>query len=234
MKIINLLILSSNHLPDLLAQKNNSTIIFSALNLFMLGFLRKNIAVADKLHYWIDGISAKYFLFFFKGVLLKQIRGREFLEKVLSSCEGKTVTIFGNCDDLEKSLLIKYGVEIRTHYPMPSAEKLLIPSGFIDEIVIVTLPSPIQERLALKLYDAHYGNISRIFCVGGALSMLARPKLDCPYFIRIFGLEFLYRLRTDPRRRLMRLMRSIYDFIAGFIKISKASISIVKRWDTAG
>lgn len=231
MKGCNLRILSSDYLPVLLAQKNRSTIIFCALNLFMLGFLRKNIVVADKLHFWVDGITAKYFLFLIKGVFLRQTRGREFLEKVLFSCDGKAVTVFGNCDELEKSLFNKYGVDIKTHYPMPNAEKLLIPDGVIDPIVIVTLPSPIQERLALKLYDGHYRNISRIYCVGGALSMLARPSLDCPYLIRILGLEFVYRLRTDTRRRFLRLMRSIFDLSAGIFRISKASISIVTRWD---
>jgi UDP-N-acetyl-D-mannosaminuronic acid transferase (WecB/TagA/CpsF family) len=226
-------VISSSKLNLLLSQRSSRPIIFSALNLFMLGHLRKNINITGYLYYWVDGIFAKYFLLLFKQKYIKQISGREFLEAVLFSCRGESVTIFGNCDSTEEAILANYQVKIHRHYLMPNVNSggLSLPDELTEGIVLITLPSPIQENLALKLYEKGSKNLYRIYCVGGALSMLARPELDCPYFLRFVGLEFLYRMRTDTRRRLIRLLNSSYNFAFFLRRLSKLPISIITSWN---
>ena len=40
--------------------------------------------------------------------------------------------------------------------------------------------------------------------------MLASPEFEAPKIIRKLGIEWLFRLKTDTRRRTVRLAKSIY------------------------
>ena len=47
-----------------------------------------------------------------------------------------------------------------------------------------------------------------ILCLGGALNIVSGYEKAVPNFFEYMGLEFLWRLKTDPIRRSIRLVKS--------------------------
>ena len=64
----------------------------------------------------------------------------------------------------------------------------------------------------------------KIICIGGGLSIASGCIKKCPKFLYNLNLEFLWRLRTDTYRRLIRLVLSFLNY--NFYKI-KSNINII-------
>ena len=45
-------------------------------------------------------------------------------------------------------------------------------------------------------------------CLGGALNIASGHEIPVPKFLENLGLEFFWRLKTDPLRRSIRLIKS--------------------------
>ena len=56
----------------------------------------------------------------------------------------------------------------------------------------------------------------KILCMGGALNIASGHESPVPKLLENLGLEFFWRLKTDPLRRSIRLIKS---FIAAIIYI---------------
>ena len=77
--------------------------------------------------------------------------------------------------------------------------------------VIITLPTPKQEIIAKEIY---YKNPKlNILCLGGALNIVSVHEKAVPVFLEEIGMEFFWRLKTDPLRRTLRLIISFYKAI---------------------
>jgi UDP-N-acetyl-D-mannosaminuronic acid transferase (WecB/TagA/CpsF family) len=55
----------------------------------------------------------------------------------------------------------------------------------------------------------------KIICIGGAISMASGDEKMIPKFFDESGLEFLWRLRTDTKRRIFRLIYTIFYYFRG-------------------
>ena len=53
----------------------------------------------------------------------------------------------------------------------------------------------------------------KILCLGGALNIVSGHEHPVPKFLEDLGLEFFWRLRTDPLRRTKRLFISFFRAI---------------------
>ena len=53
----------------------------------------------------------------------------------------------------------------------------------------------------------------RILCLGGALNIVSGYEKIVPKFLEDLGLEFFWRLKTDPLRRSIRLIKSFTSAI---------------------
>ena len=73
----------------------------------------------------------------------------------------------------------------------------------------MTLPTPKQEIVAKAIYNQN--SKINILCFGGALNIASGYEKPVPIFLENLGLEFFWRLRTDPLRRSIRLIRSLYS-----------------------
>ena len=72
--------------------------------------------------------------------------------------------------------------------------------------MIITLPTPKQEIIAKEIY---YQNPRlQILCLGGALNIASGHESSVPKLLENLGLEFFWRLKTDPLRRSIRLIKS--------------------------
>ena len=53
----------------------------------------------------------------------------------------------------------------------------------------------------------------KIICVGGAVVMASGDERAVPHFLEKIGLEFIWRLRTDTKRRIKRLLVSFVNYV---------------------
>lgn len=192
--------------------------IYVALNLMTLSKLKefhhpRNI-------YWIDGLFGVLFCKT-KGLSLKRQAGRELLSNILNQCD--TYVLFGNISNNKavNSRIVK-------HYPLINYNEEVRDINFNiikNSVIIISLPSPLQESLSKKLDSSNI-----IFCIGGAFGMLGNKKLIPPKLMQNLGLEFLWRLRHDTKRRFLRLFRSFIDLILNvyYIKNFKVVIDDLK------
>jgi UDP-N-acetyl-D-mannosaminuronic acid transferase (WecB/TagA/CpsF family) len=176
--------------------------IYVALNLMTLSNIKsfhnsRNI-------YWIDGLLGKYYCLFY-GIKLNKYPGRKFLAEVLS-INSNDLVLMGNKSNNEN-----IDKRFKNHYPFSNFKEEINNfnlKSIKNEIIIISLPSPLQEKLSHML-DAS----NTIFCIGGALSMYGKSKLIPPKIIDLLGLEFLWRLNSDTKRRLKRLFKSLFNLI---------------------
>ena len=67
----------------------------------------------------------------------------------------------------------------------------------------------------------------KIVCIGASISMLSGDEKPVPNVLLNF--EFLWRLRSDPIRRIKRLIISFFYFVKGFL--TKTTRDFTHRYD---
>lgn len=208
-----------------------SNFILSGLNLAFLGYLGKGeIKLSKDLYNWPDGI---FYRFFFKEKNLRKISGREMLLNLEIPDFIKKIYVIGNLSAFSKIFLQKkYKKEIiHIKVPYETIENIYkkCPKNFkYEDLIISTLPTPKQEFLSKLIAEKE--KFYKILCVGGAVSMASGEDKPVPIWMDRYGLEFLWRLRTETYRRFKRLNMTLYYFITSRIlsKYSKIRSYIVK------
>ncbi len=183
------------HCPGKKIKENK---VYVALNLMTLANLK--LFHTPNNIYWIDGLLGKYYCLAY-GIKVKKHPGRDFLQEVFSSY-NQGLVLFGNKSSNE--IIDGY---FKLHFPLEKFNEEILSidlSQIRNEVIIISLPSPLQEKLSQML-----DSTNTIFCIGGALSMLGKPSTIPPRIIQTFGLEFIWRLNTDTKRRILRLIKSI-------------------------
>jgi hypothetical protein len=211
------------------ARSSHSGSVISALNLFMLGYLREAPWLACKAVYWCDGIAGWLFLRL-RRIDVRQTRGVEFLRAVLGASSGLSVDILGSCDSSSVRILNNSNITICTHYELMNVavEKLDLQTfSLAAPVVLITLPSPLQEQLALRLCNEFPSRRQTYVCVGGAMRMLGDSRLDCPVWLRRLGLESMFRLRTDTVRRVIRLGCSVWNALRNTPNLYSCPVEII-------
>ncbi len=81
------------------------------------------------------------------------------------------------------------------------------------DLIICTLPTPKQEQLAeLIIKNSKY---FKIICLGGAIAIASGAEKKVPEIFDKLNLEFLWRLKTETRRRFFRLFYTLYFYLYG-------------------
>ena len=186
--------------------KNN--FILSAMNLAFLGYFGAEKLYPHKnLYHWVDGVWAE------KYTNSKKKPGRQLLRELEIPKKIKNIQIIGNITDISKKYLIKkFNLNIiHTKLPYGPIEKLVknkikIPK---NTLVLITLPTPKQEQIAYFL--SNHNNEYKIICIGASLSIVSGEEKEVPKFLKSY--EFLWRLRSDTIRRIIRLLETLYYYI---------------------
>lgn len=203
-------------------------IIFVALNLMYLGnvkLLHHNMHVA-----WIDGLIGKLLLNWSTKRNFSKVAGSRFLRYIISAKIFRRVSVLGDCPTQFENLLHDNGIELGLCLKLRKFDinkMKAVDFKNLEEDIIISLPSPKQELLANFLMTKH-NKIKRIFCVGGAVHMLADPSLECPEVLRRLNLEWAFRLRTDPMRRIYRLLKQFILFIIYIRELAKLNFKEIK------
>jgi len=194
--------------------------VLSGLNLAFLSHYMANELVLHKdLYHWPDGLFKR---FVYKEKI-KKIPGRDILNNLQIPNYINSIHVLGNADQITISYLKdKFKKKIiYTELPIGNIENIIkaVPKIDKNSICILTLPTPKQEQVAQHIV---FKNINyKILCIGGALNMLTGKEKPCPKFLENYGLETIWRLRSDTLRRTSRLFKTIILFILHGIILRK-------------
>ena len=192
--------------------------ILSALNLAFLGSYSKgDISTYNELINWPDGIFAK-----FLNKKLKKIPGRDIVKKLLIPKYIKKITVFGNLsENSELFLKKKYNREInKVTLPFGNLSKITKNLNHViskDELIFITLPTPKQEQVAKYLKERNL--YFKIICIGGSINIASGEEKEVPKYLS--KLEFLWRLRYDTFRRIIRLINTFASYLYAILITKK-------------
>lgn len=206
--------------------------ILSALNLAFLGFFSQRKINNNKDYLlWPDGI----FYSLIKNLNVKKNPGRQLFEQFKLPNDCKRIVVLGNLTQKSKNFLNdKFKIEIKNiTLPYGPPEKII---SFLkkikfntneSEIIFVTLPTPKQEQIAE--YISLNSKDFRIICIGASVAIASGEERKVP---EIFSsLEFLWRLRYETTRRLIRLFKTYSYYVTDKFtlnRINQIKIRIVK------
>ena len=220
--IINLI----KEIDDIPFHKN---FILSGLNLAFLGsFIKDNKVFGKNMFHWPDGLFATRF---YKRGEIKKISGRDLINNLKIPKDVEFIHVLGDLGTRAKDFLIKrYGVKIKhSNLPFGNVEVIIksLPKVEKNELVMLTLPTPKQEYIALKI--SQNNDNYRIFCIGGALNMLSGQEKPVPKYLEKY-FEGIWRLKYETKRRTFRLIFTFYHYFYGELtnKFKKITWKIYK------
>jgi len=195
---------------------NEKKFVLVALNLAFIAFFKsKKIKLSGRIFLWADGIFSKFYNF------KKKIPGAVLIKKIILSNKIDKIVVLGDSSKKIREFLFKKFKKEIIHHQLPyaSLKEIIkrIPIINKNNLYLITLPTPKQENVASYIIKNNF--YYKIICIGGGLKIAAGDIQDCPNIIREFGLEFIWRLKTDSIRRLSRLFFSIILFIINFRSI---------------
>ena len=181
----------------------------SALNLAFLGAYAKGLINYDKnMINWADGLFAKFLYKF------KKTPGREIINDLKLPTSIKRIIVLGNLSKVGEDYLIKKFNKKIINIKLPYGDINHIKKNFKIKIkkydlVFLTLPTPKQEQIAkyLSLTNRYF----KIICIGGSINIASNEEKPVPDYFNNF--EFLWRLRYETRRRLIRLIQTFFSVV---------------------
>lgn len=203
----------------------NRNFILSALNLAFLGnYVKGEIKVENNLICWPDG----YFSRLVDSSLYK-VPGRSLINTLNIPKNIKEILVLGNLSTKSKNYLKKKFKKKITHTNLVygNVEKIKKSKIIIkkNQLVFITLPTPKQEIFAQHL--AKKNKNYKIICIGGSIAITSGEEIPVPAFINY--LEFLWRLRYETLRRIIRLFDTFLYFIYGKFWIHKLEFEELER-----
>ena len=195
--------------------------IFSGFNLTFFGLTADKVKL-NRFYLWPDGILSYIYN-------IKKKPGYDFYKNLKLNKNLKRIIFLGNLKPNNKKKIIKkFNLQVK-HINFGKVDKLFPNHRILKEImktdiIFIALPSPHQEKIANSI--AEYSRYYKIICFGGAINMFYEKKYFVPEYIRKSNIEFLYRLKTDPYRRTIRLL---FSFIMSVYFIFTMRRLIIKR-----
>ena len=198
-------------------KKKENGFILSGLNLAFIGFIDE-IEPDRSFRLWPDGIFSKLFV-----NKITKFAGRKILSKLKTWCD-KEVVLVGNLNKKAEHFFKQNKIKIKKYVELPVGSidiiKKVIRKNSFKKLrknmpVIITLPTPKQEIIAKEIF-AQNSNLN-ILCLGGALNIVSGHEMPVPSIIEKAGMEFFWRLKTDPIRRSIRLIISFFRAIVFMI-----------------
>ena len=192
--------------------------IFTAFNLaFFSNIYSGRLKLKKNAVLWSDGIFCKFF-----NSNIKKIPGSKLISHIKLNNKYKSIHIIGNQDAKVTTFIKKkFSSQIVDFSPMPfgNIKELCkkIPKIKKNSLVLITLPTPKQEIIGEEIIKKY--PMSKIICIGGGLRIASGSEKKCPSFLYNMRLEFLWRLRSDTRRRLRRLSVDLFYFFKSFINL---------------
>lgn len=196
----------------------NSNFTLSGLNLAFLGYYTKGtIKLHSDLYHWSDGIFFKRFF----NKMTRKYAGRDLVDQIELIDSIENVYVFGSLPKKSLNYLKQKFAREVIHIDLPYDNVENLYENYCNfkfsekDFIILTLPTPKQEQFAefIRRDNKYY----KIICVGGAVIMASGEEKPMPEFFEKTSTEFIWRLRTDTRRRVRRLLSSFIYYFLGEI-----------------
>ena len=201
--------------------------ILSGMNLAFLGFYSKGeIKITHNFYNWPDGIFVKSL-----KITIKKMAGRVLINKLIIPKSINKINVIGNLSNRSKEYLENKFKRPIVNHVMPYApiSKLVnyLPLLDKDDLTFITLPTPKQEQLAIELQQLNKDY--KIICIGASVAIASGEEKQIPSFLEKLNLEFMWRLRTDTIRRVIRLLTSLAYYLNGRRKkiYSKFKVNLI-------
>jgi len=184
--------------------------ILSGMNLAFLGYYSNHVVFPSKfLYHWPDGIFAS------KIFKIKKIPGRDLINNLKLDKKIKIINVIGNITKRSKNYLDRKFKRKINHIQLPYGSISDLKNRSIkikkNELTLITLPTPKQEQLANHLIKSN--KYFKIICIGGSIAIASGEERKVPRFLNEY--EFIWRLKTDPLRRIKRLIETLFFYIKG-------------------
>ena len=195
---------------------NNNNFVLSGLNLAFLGYYSKNdINIYKNLYVWPDGMFSKSV-----GNITK-IPGRNLFNNIqLNYNKINKIIVIGNLSERNKNYVkSKFNTNLE-HISLPYADikdlyKFLPEKIDDNSLILITLPTPKQEQIA-EFLASKLQNY-KIICIGASISLASGEEKPIPKYLENLGIEFIWRIKNDSRRRIKRLVETFYYYLKGRI-----------------
>ena len=195
------------------------------MNLAYLGnYCFDQFKINKHLIHWPDGIYTNNIC----DINVK-IPGRKILSNLKIPKKITKITIIGNLSNKGKlylenlfkksiyNIILPYGniQKILRNFKYKSSK---------NELIFTTLPTPKQEKLAQNISENN--KYFKIICIGGSIGIACGDEKEVPRILYKF--EYLWRLKYETKRRLIRLIQSLIFYIYGkYIKKKLNNLKIV-------
>jgi glycosyltransferase involved in cell wall biosynthesis len=204
----------------------NRNFILSALNLAFLGsYVKGEIKIENNLICWPDGYFAKTV-----DSSLYKVPGRNLINTLNIPKNINEIVVLGNLSVQSKHYLKKKFKKKITHLKLiyGNVDKIKKSKNIVikkNQLIFITLPTPKQEIFAQHL--AKKNKNYKIICIGGSIAITSGEEIPVPAFMNY--LEFLWRLRYETYRRIIRLFNTFKYFIYGKFFIHKLEFKELER-----
>ena len=190
----------------------DTNFILSGLNLAFLGYyFKEEIPYHNKIIHWPDGLFAKTIF-----DRIDKIPGRLIMQNMKLPNSIDKIIVLGNLSKQNMNFLTEKFKKPIEHFNLPYGNFEYIKNHINlkigkNTIIFLTLPTPKQEQIAIEL--SKKSDYFKIICIGASISIASGQEKVVPKSLENF--EFLWRLRTDPIRRSIRLFESMFYFAKG-------------------
>ena len=132
------------------------------------------------------------------------VKSENYLKKKFKKKITHLNLVYGNIEKIKKSIKITINKK---------------------QLIFITLPTPKQEIFAqhLAMTNKNY----KIICIGGSIAIASGEELPVPQFLNY--VEFLWRLRYETFRRIVRLVDTFKYFIYGKFFTHKLDFKNLER-----
>jgi exopolysaccharide biosynthesis WecB/TagA/CpsF family protein len=206
--------------------ENNKKAVIAFANAHAFNMSRKNSFFFDNLinssFLLRDGIGVKIY---FRMLGLDpgyNLNGTDFIPELLAKISvQKSVAIFGTEVEvidaaIDKVQSLGCTVVATAHGFHPLEFYLDMIKDCKVDIYILAMGMPKQEALASMLYERiDHGSI---VCGGAIIDFIAGKVKRAPSFYRRFGLEWFYRLISEPRRMFVRYVVGNFAFLISALR----------------
>ncbi len=164
----------------------------------------------------------------------RNLNGTDFIPRLLQACDGQPLAVIGT-----RSPYLERGAAVIREQLMPHS-RLLAADGYQPtqaylamlrshrpQLVLLAMGMPRQEQVASELRAA-LDFPCLIVCGGAIVDFLGGKTPRAPRWLRVLGLEWLWRLGQEPRRLFTRYVIGNPVFLWRALRLSRSGLGLLR------
>jgi N-acetylglucosaminyldiphosphoundecaprenol N-acetyl-beta-D-mannosaminyltransferase len=177
-----------------------------------------------------DGIGMAILLRLLKQPPGLNLNGTDLIPKILARYAGRPIALFGTEDpylaraqEVVMSRIAAGSPCIAAHGFLDTPSYIRLAAARRPALIVLGMGMPRQEEVAMVLRAA-LGFPCLIVCGGAIIDFLGQKTTRAPRWMRLAGLEWLFRLALEPRRLFKRYVVGNPQFVARAFRFAVQSL----------